>query len=114
MGRSDPRGGLGEALGEPAFCAAVRSAGTDADYRTHRNVGTSQPDRVALRQAIDQARAAQQFEVIKALMARDIVGRGHGNSTREEQPTTVAIVADTHWDTSEPCDERRFERVLEQ
>ena len=54
--------------------------------------GGAQADRRDVRQALNQAGAPQEFQVIEALMARDFSGRGDGNGVGKQEATAIAVV----------------------
>src|SRR5207253_772940 len=76
--------------------------------------GAIQADIFDYRQALDQAGAAEQFEVIETLVARDVAGLGNGDGAGEEPAAGVAIVADALRDAGHPGEEGCVESVLQE
>jgi len=116
-----------EAFGKPTLGVSISCARTDANCRAvnaeclhvlharfPRLRDPIQADLLACGKALDQTRAPQQFEIVEALMPRDLAGLGNRDRAREQQPAAVATVADTLRDAGHPSDQRGIERVLQQ
>src|SRR5674476_411744 len=53
-------------------------------------------------EALDGPRAAQQFQVVEALMARNVAGSGYGDGTGEQHAAPVAAVSDALRNAGQP------------
>ena len=58
--------------------------------------------------------AAQKFEVVEALVARNVAGLGHRDGVGEQQAAAIAIVADALGNAGQPGDQRGVEGVLQE
>ncbi len=118
---------FGEALRQPALGIAIGSAGADSHHRRRyargaqgiqtgcaRRLAAIQPDVHTLRIFVDKAGAAQQFQVIEALVARDLAGLGRRNRVGEQPAAPVAPVADAAGNARHPCCQRGVEGIGQQ
>ncbi len=117
-------GGGGEAFGEPALGGTKGCAGADAKPVAAELALAK--DRVALfdkvfetgdsngvhgGEAVDEAGATKEFEIVEALMIRDFARFWRPNWVREEQAAAIAGVADAGGDASGPDEGGGFEGV---
>src|SRR5439155_3382160 len=104
---ADSAGSLNEAFRHPPLSSAVGRAGTDADHRQRYAqfsetrgaapgcpAGSVEADLLALRQRVDQAGAAQQLQIVEALMARNLARLGDGDRVGKQPSPAIAIVSD--------------------
>ena len=124
---SNGAGGLGESVRRPALGISICGAGADTDCRAidaegaqarearlARRRNAIEADGGRIREVFDQAGAAQQFQVIEALVARDVAGFGPGNRAREQPAAAIARVADALWNARQPRGESRVERIRQE
>lgn len=110
-------GGFGEALWQPALGGAEGGAGADADplavevqfaeefaalFGEEGDAGEA--NGVDVRDSVDEASAAEEFEVVIPLVFRDFAGFGRGDGVGQEQAAAVAGVADAGGDAGGPDD----------
>ncbi len=123
----DLKRSLSEALREPAFRAAIRCSWTDADDRAmKRSSGKSFPslDRRIRRTAqtndcvariiADDPGAAQEFEIVKTLMRRNLTGIRLRNGPGQENSAAVTGVADAFRNASKPHKDSGFESIRQE
>lgn len=120
-------GGLGKAIGEPAFGGTVGGAGADADpvagelavaeeglavlYQV-RDAGEA--DGIDGGDAVNEAGAAEEFEVVEALVVGDFAGFGWFDRVREEETAGIAGEADAGGDAGSPDEGGRIKGVGEE
>ena len=122
-----PFGGFGKPLRQPAFGIAIRRAGADPDHgagnaqrvqplpaRGPCGLYALQTNGSVRRQMLDQAGAAQKFEVIEALVAGNVAGLRHGNGASEQQSAAVAMVSDSLRNSGQPGHQSRIEGILQE
>ncbi len=113
-------GGGGETLGGPALGASEGGTGADADDLAGAQAFASfgacggravETDEQLGGEGIDEAGAAEQFEVMEALVGRRVAGLDAGDAISEEPAAGVAIEADTAGNAGEPGGESRVKGV---
>lgn len=104
-------GGGSEVFGGPALGATEGGAGADADERAGaeaiaallaRSGGPVETDEGFGGEAIDEAGAAEQLEVMEALVGRGVAGGEARDAVGEHPAAAIAIEADAAGDAGEP------------
>ena len=122
----DGSGGFGETLRQPAFGGAVGRAGADSDNGTaHTDLleagkasGASprsavETNAVVFGQGIENTCAVQEFQIVEALVARDLALARYGNRARQQGTAAVAGVSDPFGNTGDVGDGGALEGVLQ-